>query len=89
MTSRERLMRAFKCEETDRMPVRLWGVDPVPDYAPLAEGHASDLAARFPEKTPHLEAGAQRLGADRFQKLTSPADFVINEWTSIAGLAVL
>jgi len=28
MTSRERLKRAFKCQETDRMPVRLWGVDP-------------------------------------------------------------
>ncbi len=25
-----------------------WGVDPVPDYAPLPEGHASPLAARFP-----------------------------------------
>jgi Fe-S-cluster-containing dehydrogenase component len=27
---------------------RTWGVDAVPDYAPLPEGHASDLAARFP-----------------------------------------
>lgn len=34
MTSRERLTRAFKCQETDRMPVRLWGVDP---FAPRAD----------------------------------------------------
>jgi len=27
---------------------RLWNVDPVPDYAPLAEGHSSALARRFP-----------------------------------------
>jgi anaerobic selenocysteine-containing dehydrogenase/Fe-S-cluster-containing dehydrogenase component len=27
---------------------RAWGVDPVPDYAPLPEGHASALAPRFP-----------------------------------------
>jgi hypothetical protein len=27
MTSRERLTRAFHCQETDRLPVRLWGVD--------------------------------------------------------------
>lgn len=29
MTCRERLKRAFKCQDTDRMPVRLWGVDPL------------------------------------------------------------
>lgn len=34
MTSRERLKRAFKCQETDRMPVRLWGVDP---FAPRGD----------------------------------------------------
>jgi anaerobic selenocysteine-containing dehydrogenase/Fe-S-cluster-containing dehydrogenase component len=27
---------------------RLWGVDPVPDYAPLGEGHESSLASRYP-----------------------------------------
>jgi anaerobic selenocysteine-containing dehydrogenase/Fe-S-cluster-containing dehydrogenase component len=27
---------------------RLWGVDPVPDYAPLDEGHESPLASRYP-----------------------------------------
>ena len=27
---------------------RLWGVDPVPEYAALAEGHESPLAGRFP-----------------------------------------
>jgi anaerobic selenocysteine-containing dehydrogenase/Fe-S-cluster-containing dehydrogenase component len=27
---------------------RLWGVDPVPDYAPLEEGHDSPLASRYP-----------------------------------------
>ena len=26
----------------------LWGVDPVPDYRPLAEGHASPHASRYP-----------------------------------------
>jgi len=28
MTARERLIRVFKNQEVDRMPVRLWGVDP-------------------------------------------------------------
>ena len=42
MTSRERLKRAFTCQETDRMPVRLWGVDPFvpredPSWQPLYE----------------------------------------------------
>lgn len=27
---------------------RLWGVDPVPDYRPLEEGHAGSAAGRFP-----------------------------------------
>jgi Fe-S-cluster-containing dehydrogenase component len=27
---------------------RAWGVDPVPDYAPLPEGHASAAASRYP-----------------------------------------
>lgn len=29
MTPRERLIKVFKCQEVDRMPVRLWGVDPM------------------------------------------------------------
>jgi len=29
MTCRERLLRVFKRQETDRMPIRLWGVDPL------------------------------------------------------------
>lgn len=29
MTPRERLIRVFKCQELDRMPIRLWGVDPI------------------------------------------------------------
>lgn len=42
LTSRERLLRAFRCEPTDRMPYRLWGVDPLfpsanPTWAPLYE----------------------------------------------------
>ncbi|MGI6567221.1 MAG: uroporphyrinogen decarboxylase family protein [Limnochordia bacterium] len=41
MTSRERILRAFRCEETDRVPIRLWGVDTFassvadPSYWPL------------------------------------------------------
>jgi anaerobic selenocysteine-containing dehydrogenase/Fe-S-cluster-containing dehydrogenase component len=27
---------------------RLWGIDPVPDYVPLAEGHESPRTSRFP-----------------------------------------
>jgi len=42
MTSRERLLRAFRCQPTDRMPVRIWGVDHLTpsakeDYRPLYE----------------------------------------------------
>ncbi|MCM8803743.1 MAG: hypothetical protein NC833_00615 [Candidatus Omnitrophica bacterium] len=29
MTHRERLKRAFKCKEVDRMPIRIWGVSPI------------------------------------------------------------
>ncbi len=40
MSSRERLLRTFRREPTDRMPYRIWGVDPDypsdrPSYAPL------------------------------------------------------
>jgi anaerobic selenocysteine-containing dehydrogenase/Fe-S-cluster-containing dehydrogenase component len=37
-----------KIEFASEEAARLWGVDPVPDYVPLAEGHDSPLAARFP-----------------------------------------
>lgn len=43
LSSRERLTRAFHCQPTDRLPVRLWGVDPLfprenrPDWQPLYE----------------------------------------------------
>ncbi|MFN4226858.1 MAG: uroporphyrinogen decarboxylase family protein [Candidatus Ratteibacteria bacterium] len=29
MTHRERLKKVFKCEEIDRMPIRIWGVSPI------------------------------------------------------------
>ncbi|MCM8817441.1 MAG: hypothetical protein NC913_08050 [Candidatus Omnitrophica bacterium] len=29
MTPRGRLIRVFRCQEVDRMPIRLWGVDPM------------------------------------------------------------
>ena len=37
-----------KIEFASEEAARLWGVDPVPDYAPLGEGHESPLAARYP-----------------------------------------
>ncbi|MBP1635279.1 MAG: hypothetical protein H6Q10_1853 [Acidobacteria bacterium] len=37
-----------KIEFCSEEAARLWGVDPVPGYAPLDEGHESALAARFP-----------------------------------------
>jgi anaerobic selenocysteine-containing dehydrogenase/Fe-S-cluster-containing dehydrogenase component len=37
-----------KIEFASEQAARLWGVDPVPGYEPLAEGHDSPLAARFP-----------------------------------------
>ncbi|HOJ31857.1 MAG TPA: uroporphyrinogen decarboxylase family protein [bacterium] len=41
MTPRERLIRVFKCLDVDRMPIRLWGVDPMfpvrDDWQPLIE----------------------------------------------------
>lgn len=50
MTSRKRLLATFRCQPTDRMPVRLWGVntlvDPAPAYRPLweqAERHRIDM----------------------------------------------
>ncbi|MCC6444872.1 MAG: hypothetical protein IT210_15620 [Armatimonadetes bacterium] len=40
MSSRERMRHVFRCEPTDRMPIRLWGVDPMfpsarPSWEPL------------------------------------------------------
>jgi hypothetical protein len=51
LTCRERLRRVFRCQPVDRMPVRLWGVDPMyppdrPSYKPvyeMAERHRLDL----------------------------------------------
>jgi Fe-S-cluster-containing dehydrogenase component len=37
-----------KVEFSSDAAAQLWGVDPVPDYQPLGEGHASPLAARYP-----------------------------------------
>ncbi|HOK81112.1 MAG TPA: uroporphyrinogen decarboxylase family protein [bacterium] len=41
MTPRERLIRVFQCLDVDRMPIRLWGVDPMfpvrDDWKPLIE----------------------------------------------------
>ncbi len=42
LTGRERLLRVMKQQETDRMPVRIWGVDPMfpssnPTWQPLNE----------------------------------------------------
>ena len=37
-----------KVEFASAEAARLWGVDPVPDYQPLDEGHASPLASRYP-----------------------------------------
>lgn len=51
LSSRERMLRVFRREATDRVPIRLWGVDPMfpptrPSYAPLyelVERHELDL----------------------------------------------
>ncbi len=37
-----------KIEFASEEATRLWGLDAVPDYAPLPEGHDSPLSARFP-----------------------------------------
>ena len=42
LSSRERLLRVFRQESTDRMPVRIWGVDSMfpssrPSWKPLYE----------------------------------------------------
>ncbi len=37
-----------KIEFASEDAARLWGVDPVPDYVPLDEGHESRLASRYP-----------------------------------------
>jgi anaerobic selenocysteine-containing dehydrogenase/Fe-S-cluster-containing dehydrogenase component len=37
-----------KIEFASEQAARLWGVDAVPDYQPLSEGHDSPLAARYP-----------------------------------------
>lgn len=51
LSSRERLLRVFRREPLDRLPIRIWGVDPMsrsarPSYAPLydlVERHELDI----------------------------------------------
>ena len=63
LSSRERLKRVFRCQPVDRMPVRLWGVDPMfpypdPSWQPLyalTEDHELDLIRHWgpaPEECP-------------------------------------
>ncbi len=40
MTHRQRLKRVFKCQQVDRMPIRIWGVSPIfqtENFKPLCE----------------------------------------------------
>ena len=42
MSSKERVLRAYRNEPTDRVPVRIWGIEPEtepphPSYAPIVE----------------------------------------------------
>jgi anaerobic selenocysteine-containing dehydrogenase len=37
-----------KVEFSSQDAARIWGVDPVPEYAPLGEGHGSQASRRFP-----------------------------------------
>jgi hypothetical protein len=55
LSSRERLKRTFRCQPVDRMPIRLWGVDPMfatgkPTWAPLfemVEQHELDIVREW------------------------------------------
>lgn len=73
MTSRERLKRAFRCQETDRMPVRLWGVDPYyrrpdPSWQPLYElcgRYELDYIRHGPLKIDYEEQDIPRYSEER------------------------
>ena len=78
LTCRERLKRVFRCEPVDRMPVRLWGVDPMhpsdrPSYQPLyemSERHNLDLIRNWsPSKEerdpPVVESHSERKESDK------------------------
>lgn len=69
MTHRERLLRVFRREPIDRMPVRIWGVDPMfprqgwePLYE-LVEKYDLEIIRSWspsPEETPPLPYSAER-----------------------------
>ena len=78
LSSRERLLRVFRQEPTDRMPVRIWGVDPMfpsnrPSWKPLyemAEKHELDVIRGWHPKAeeqdePLVKYRSERIESDK------------------------
>jgi len=80
MSGRERLLRVFRQQETDRMPIWLWGVDPMfkssrPSWArlyELVEEHDLDIMRSWsprpkpkPENAPPPPPGPERMQSER------------------------
>ena len=74
LSGRERLMRVFSQQETDRMPIWLWGVDPMfpssnPTWATLyelVEKHELDIMRIFSlARIPQIPMSDHFLGESR------------------------
>ncbi len=78
LSSRERLLRVFRCQAIDRLPIRIWGVDPMfpssdPTWQPLyemTEQHALDIIRSWGPSAeerdpPVVESHSERRDSDR------------------------
>ena len=80
MSGRERLLRVFRRQETDRMPIWMWGVDPMhrstkpPSWGPLydmVERHDLEIMRRWSPQPP-ATAGAATPPAPERSQAASP-----------------
>jgi len=84
LSSRERILRAFRCQETDRVPIRLWGVDTFaesvahPSYWPLHRLAAQHCDQIITWPVP-VDFALTEVGTVEIHKFTRPSrheDFV-------------
>jgi hypothetical protein len=96
MTSRERLLATFRYQPTDRVPVRLWGVDtlvapPRPSYRALwelADQQGIDMINHWgPVGTGHFYSAADEVSVSRFERPSEHDGFVesVTVMTTPAG----
>ena len=81
MTSRERLLAAYRCEEPDRVPVRVWGVMPGskpvhPSFQPIIDAvHRTDLVDGWSPPCGIFLTGSDRVSERTERKPSQHEDY--------------